>query len=451
MNALSAINSIPGAKTPFSTGKATTNMPPAEGASPANSKPLLFSEGFQGALSRISASSGDGVSLSLFEGQHLNVADLQAMLESDGVSAFSEQLTQAIQDLQDSKGTVTGTELLKTIADLATKLKGASQEVSLNSGGVKLSDLNGSDKLSLDSINAALDQGYLSQTQFNFLAHKLSEQGVASPKAFVADLMKGLGYQAGSMHGRPALTRANASEMSFNTSYNPNSNASPEPTNTKGSAAQTTVLQQILSQVSQAESSQQPSRAASFDFASLSRAMLNQGESKVDGSLSGIFKQEGSPMVALPKAGGSEWAPVSVDRNSASWSKELVAALGDRLKMQVNQQVKEATVRLDPPELGKVDFSVKMEGDRVTVQINSGNSQVRDLLMQQVERLRSELSGTASGGVDVHVGDGKQQSEQQKTFASSQTSIENNFSDVEASEAPSDKTNNKHSWLSTSA
>ena len=109
----------------------------------------------------------------------------------------------------------------------------------------------------------------------------------------------------------------------------------------------------------------------------------------------------------------SEWAPVVVDKNSFNWSKELVSSLGDRLKMQVSQNVKEASVRLDPPELGRVDFSVKVDGDKVSVQINSGSAQVREILSQQIERLRNDIASQGDGSlVDVNVGDGKSKKQQ---------------------------------------
>lgn len=131
---------------------------------------------------------------------------------------------------------------------------------------------------------------------------------------------------------------------------------------------------------------------------------------RIDGSLN--VQRSSSPAP-------SEWSPVVVNKNNADWNKELVSALGDRLKMQVGQGVKEATVRLDPPELGKVDFSVRIDGDKINVQINSGNTQVREMLAQQIDRLRNDLLSDASGSsVDVNVGNGKSGNENsENTFA----------------------------------
>lgn len=103
-------------------------------------------------------------------------------------------------------------------------------------------------------------------------------------------------------------------------------------------------------------------------------------------------------------APAAEWAPVKVDTQHTQWSRDLAAALGDRLQMQVSQQVKEASVRLDPPELGRIELTVRMDGDRLNIQLHASNGQVRDLLSQHAERLRMDLMAQNGQTVDVQVG-----------------------------------------------
>ena len=38
----------------------------------------------------------------------------------------------------------------------------------------------------------------------------------------------------------------------------------------------------------------------------------------------------------------------------------------------------QARVRLDPPDLGKLDLIVKMDGDELNVEIDTNNTAVRD-------------------------------------------------------------------------
>lgn len=116
----------------------------------------------------------------------------------------------------------------------------------------------------------------------------------------------------------------------------------------------------------------------------------------------------GTPQgVTLSRA---EWSPVALPMDqSAQWGQQLVDTLKERVEMQVHQQVKQAHIRLDPPELGKLDLTVRVEGERVTVQLNAAHPAVREALIQSTERLRMALAPHHSGGVDVNVGQGERQ------------------------------------------
>ncbi|MGL5948978.1 MAG: flagellar hook-length control protein FliK [Aeromonas sp.] len=103
-----------------------------------------------------------------------------------------------------------------------------------------------------------------------------------------------------------------------------------------------------------------------------------------------------------------QWAPAHLEGSSpAQWGQQLIALLRDKVQLQVNQQVKQAHIRLDPPDLGRLDLSVKVEGDKLTVQLNANNPAVREALLQNLDRLRSTLSTHHSGGVEVNVGQGE--------------------------------------------
>ena len=81
--------------------------------------------------------------------------------------------------------------------------------------------------------------------------------------------------------------------------------------------------------------------------------------------------------------------------------------------MQSSQNIKQAHIRLDPPDLGKLELTVRIDGDKLSVQLNASNPAVRDALMQSSERLRMNLSTQHSGGVEVNVGQGDSQRQQQ--------------------------------------
>jgi len=75
----------------------------------------------------------------------------------------------------------------------------------------------------------------------------------------------------------------------------------------------------------------------------------------------------------------------------------------------VNHSIKQAHIRLDPPELGRLELTVRMEGDRLNVQLNVTNPAVREALIQSMERLRMSLAPHHAGGVEVNVGQGGEQ------------------------------------------
>ncbi|MBR7629018.1 lateral flagellar hook-length control protein LafE [Aeromonas popoffii] len=109
-----------------------------------------------------------------------------------------------------------------------------------------------------------------------------------------------------------------------------------------------------------------------------------------------------------------QWAPAKLADNPAQWGQQLVDVLKDKVEIQVNQQIKQAHIRLDPPELGKLELTVRVDGDRLNVQINVTNPAVRETLIQSMERLRMSLAPHHAGGVEVNVGQGSEQGQQEK-------------------------------------
>lgn len=108
-----------------------------------------------------------------------------------------------------------------------------------------------------------------------------------------------------------------------------------------------------------------------------------------------------------------QWAPARLGENPAQWGQQLVEVLRDKVEMQVNHQIKQAHIRLDPPELGRLELTVRMEGDKLSVQLNAASPAVRDALIQSMERLRMSLAPHHAGGVEVNVGQGGEQERRQ--------------------------------------
>lgn len=93
-------------------------------------------------------------------------------------------------------------------------------------------------------------------------------------------------------------------------------------------------------------------------------------------------------------------------RNSAT---EVTQRLTERLVMMVSRDIQTATIRLDPPDLGKLDIRITTTNEQVQVQVVTHQPVVRDLLEQHAHRLREMLEQQGFAKVDVNVSDQSQQ------------------------------------------
>ncbi|MDK9780359.1 flagellar hook-length control protein FliK [Vibrio sp. B172a] len=155
-----------------------------------------------------------------------------------------------------------------------------------------------------------------------------------------------------------------------------------------------------------------------------------------------------SPLAAT-QAQGAEWAAVRVDTSSGRWGEQMMQVLQDRVTLQAQQNLQEAKIRLDPPELGKLDLLVRVEGDRLSVQINANTAATREALMQVSERLRTELQEQNFVHVDVNVGSDQGQERQAHDGAPEEANI---FAARETNAFQTHTTTNySEHWLNTQA
>jgi len=131
-------------------------------------------------------------------------------------------------------------------------------------------------------------------------------------------------------------------------------------------------------------------------------------------SASGIEKPVGvvgsgglqSSAVALKAPAGS--APVVTRLNTPFQQPSWAEMMQGRVNWMVQSNIKMATVYIDPPELGPVHITIQQNGDQAQVNFQVQNQSVRDLLEQNVHRLRESLSEQGFSQVDVNVRGGDQ-------------------------------------------
>jgi flagellar hook-length control protein FliK len=137
-----------------------------------------------------------------------------------------------------------------------------------------------------------------------------------------------------------------------------------------------------------------------------------RGHEAKDVNAIGVQQVTGSQTTSV-----TQWGPVSLTpmASLAQQSQEILTPLRDHLRFQVDQHIKKAELRLDPPELGKIELNIRLEGDRLQVQMHAVNPAIRDALLNGLERLRVDLAMDHGGQIDVDIGQGGSSQHQQET------------------------------------
>ena len=96
---------------------------------------------------------------------------------------------------------------------------------------------------------------------------------------------------------------------------------------------------------------------------------------------------------ALPTA----YVPVTVGQ--PGWGR----AVGEQMMWFVSQNIKSASLRLNPQHLGPMEMHVQMDGDKATIAFSSQHAMVRDALESSLPRLREMFSANGLNLVNVDV------------------------------------------------
>jgi len=94
----------------------------------------------------------------------------------------------------------------------------------------------------------------------------------------------------------------------------------------------------------------------------------------------------------------------NTDTTSQQLGEQLLTTLKQQVSTQLSEKTQQTTIRLDPPSLGQLNIAIRIDGDKMTVQINAEHSGVRDALQSSREQLRQLLSTEHNGAVDVNIG-----------------------------------------------
>ncbi|WP_417883128.1 flagellar hook-length control protein FliK [Vibrio rumoiensis] len=92
---------------------------------------------------------------------------------------------------------------------------------------------------------------------------------------------------------------------------------------------------------------------------------------------------------------------VDIQQPVSSLSQQLNDIIKDKVDIQISAKKQNATIRLDPPELGKLEVKVRIDGDKLFVTVNANHAQTREAVSQGLDRLRADLNFNGQVSVDI--------------------------------------------------
>ncbi|MBD8632830.1 flagellar hook-length control protein FliK [Oxalobacteraceae sp. CFBP 8755] len=108
---------------------------------------------------------------------------------------------------------------------------------------------------------------------------------------------------------------------------------------------------------------------------------------------------------ATPPAGARGADSIVLAGPPTAWRQNLHEALGERLQLQLGRNIDQATIRLEPPMLGRINIAIRHSGGNLEIHIAASNSDVLRQLNAVSDSLRSDLAGRQYNSVSVNVSD----------------------------------------------
>jgi flagellar hook-length control protein FliK len=147
------------------------------------------------------------------------------------------------------------------------------------------------------------------------------------------------------------------------------------------------------------------------------RSDTSAADGAVRTALAGAGQDDATPAVsrsdAAPAVVNGSYAPaapaapagdgVKLAGTPEQWRQPLREALGDRLQLQLQRNDEHAVIRLEPPNMGRVEISIRHLGGTLQVNLSANNSEVLRQLNSIGDSVRQDLSQRQFSDVAVTV------------------------------------------------
>ncbi|WP_412498027.1 flagellar hook-length control protein FliK [Vibrio furnissii] len=162
----------------------------------------------------------------------------------------------------------------------------------------------------------------------------------------------------------------------------------------------------VLSPLETQAASVSHTRASAMPMVMVAGAEVRAAESSTPMVEMSTLLQTAAPTEIKDAARG--WVfKAAVDKHltAEQMGQKLSALVADKVAVQYNAKASAATIRLDPPDLGKIDLLVRVDGGKVQIQVQASSHMTRESLQLTSDRLRDELLNQNFIDVDVHIFD----------------------------------------------
>ncbi|MCG6229084.1 flagellar hook-length control protein FliK [Vibrio furnissii] len=162
----------------------------------------------------------------------------------------------------------------------------------------------------------------------------------------------------------------------------------------------------VLSPLETQAASVSHTRASAMPMVMVAGAEVRAAESSAPMVEMSTLLQTAAPTEIKDAARG--WVfKAAVDKHltAEQMGQKLSALVADKVAVQYNAKASAATIRLDPPDLGKIDLLVRVDGGKVQIQVQASSHMTRESLQLTSDRLRDELLNQNFIDVDVQIFD----------------------------------------------
>ena len=153
-------------------------------------------------------------------------------------------------------------------------------------------------------------------------------------------------------------------------------------------------LQAVTAPVSSAAQSEQIMQAAMGLKGTAALGKLGkQGDNQPGAGLEATLAQQLGHLAGQQGVNGALRPEQVAQQPAMQLSRELAPEqIADRVQVMLSKNLKNIDIRLDPPELGRMQIRMNMNGDLATVHFTVANQQARDIVEQAMPRLREMLA-----------------------------------------------------------